>query len=676
MTEKEEFILERYELAAERIREIAQDPEAGAYWNRTAAFVALCDDVISGAAKPGPELNMRLYEDILPEHYEESFANPDYALAQLGPETAPYLCTLYYELRSMIPNAFEGQREEMVIRMELFLEMFGSCRSEGERESVSERLRTILYWFFRDYAEQERSLRFAQIVAPVRDFAREIICGCDLQDLNYLYRFGEYISDNELQTAAYLNELPEEEVRLMADTFTEGYRKGFEMTGKDITIKKTVSIRYPLGFERMIRIAIDNFDKMGLQTSVYRAQPSIFFSAHTTGKNGYTGGNPNKQYDYDHKDDDALFLDADLLTRRLEAVRSAGEEYREQAKLFGGPAVIDTFGEVPFTPVEKNSAPHPDAKVLKMFSKQRVQSAVIQNEYIIGKERSFTIIAFPIPEIGPRYKEIFHATMELNTLDYELYQTIQQKLIAALDMADHVIVRGMNGNRTQLRIQLHPLENPKEETNFENCVADVNIPVGEVFTSPLLKGTCGTLHVSGVYLSGLYYKDLEIRFEDGRVTDYRCGNFEDPEAGRKYIEDNILFHHEGLPIGEFAIGTNTTAYRMARIFGIEDKLPILIAEKTGPHFALGDTCYSHEEEIVTRNPDGKRIIARSNEISEQYKTDPEKAYFGCHTDITIPYDELGELSAVTSDGVTLPIILNGRFTLPGTGELNRPLLEA
>ena len=45
----------------------------------------------------------------------------------------------------------------------------------------------------------------------------------------------------------------------------------------------------------------------------------------------------------------------------------------------------------------------------------------------------------------------------------------------------------------------------------------------------------------------------------------------------------------------------------------------------------------------------------------------------CHTDITIPYDELGELTAVKKDGTRIPIILNGRFVLPGTESLNEPL---
>ena len=166
---------------------------------------------------------------------------------------------------------------------------------------------------------------------------------------------------------------------------------------------------------------------------------------------------------------------------------------------------------------------------------------------------------------------------------------------------------------------------------------------------------------------------MTLTFRDGMITDYSCSNFEKTEENRKYISDNVLFHHETLPIGEFAIGTNTTAYVVARKYGIEEKLPILIAEKTGPHFAVGDTCYSHAEEVAVFNPDGKEIIARDNEVSIMRKKDISAAYFGCHTDITIPYEELGLIEVVRPDGTAVPIIEKGRFVLPGTEELNRPL---
>ena len=54
--------------------------------------------------------------------------------------------------------------------------------------------------------------------------------------------------------------------------------------------------------------------------------------------------------------------------------------------------------------------------------------------------------------------------------------------------------------------------------------------------------------------------------------------------------------------------------------------------------------------------DGKEIVARENEKSRLRDTAPAEAYFNCHTDITLPFDELGELTAVKKDGTRIPII--------------------
>ena len=113
----------------------------------------------------------------------------------------------------------------------------------------------------------------------------------------------------------------------------------------------------------------------------------------------------------------------------------------------------------------------------------------------------------------------------------------------------------------------------------------------------------------------------------------------------------------------------------AKKYHIATKLPILIAEKMGPHFAVGDTCFSWSEETPTYNPDGKRIVAKDNECSILRKEDVSKAYFNCHTDITIPYDELGCIRVNRRDGGTCSIIENGRFVLPGTEKLNEPFDE-
>ena len=222
-------------------------------------------------------------------------------------------------------------------------------------------------------------------------------------------------------------------------------------------------------------------------------------------------------------------------------------------------------------------------------------------------------------------------------------------------------------------MQLYPLKDPLKETIFENCVADVNIPVGEVFTSPVLEGTNGVLHVSKVYLNELQYKDLELTFSNGMIADYTCKNFEREMENKEYIRENVLYRHPTLPLGEFAIGTNTTAYVAAKKYGIEEKMPILIAEKMGPHFAVGDTCYSWSEDIKVYNPNGKEIVARDNSVSLKRKEDVSKAYFHCHTDITIPYEELGKIAVITKDGTEILLLENGKFVLPGTEILNEPL---
>lgn len=691
MENKEENILmERFSLCRERISQIGEEglPEAAFrdYFYRTAKqtelfiqeYLYVAEGKLEEAGmKELQERNRRLYEDILPENYGKSYANPAFASAALGKEFGQILSFLAAELRSLIAFAYEQDVESMVIRMELFLEVYHAFVFAGEeRKALPEygEISDMIYWFASDYSETMLEKNMRSTFDWKEDFALTIIMDSDLTDLRYLYRFGEYITENELRMAGYLNTLSEEKIALMADTYTEGYRIGFEMTGKDIHKKKSVNIRYFLGFERVVRKAVENFRKIGLESVIYRA-PSSFLEGRKLSKNGFYGASANKQFDYDHEYDQALFYDKKYVHHRLENYRNALESVKELAAVHGGPAVIEEFGDVPFEPESKEENLRLNEEQQKLAVEFQSAAGALMNEYVKGEERSFTIIAFPVPEIGDNFETIFDGVLRINTLDYKLYQGIQQKIIDTLDKAEYVHIKGCGANKTDLRIALHKLENPAEETNFENCVADVNIPVGEVFTSPVLAGTNGVLHVSKVYLNGLKYLNLEMTFKDGMITDYSCTNFDTPGENKKFIRENVLHHHDTLPMGEFAIGTNTTAYVFARKYDIGDKLPILIAEKMGPHFAVGDTCYSHEEDLVTCNPDGKRLIAKENEVSVLRGEDMAKAYLNCHTDITIPYDELGELTAVDGSGTEYPVIRSGRFVLEGCEELNRAFDE-
>ena len=615
-------------------------------------------------------LNEILYSDILEEHYGGSYANPIYAVEKFGLEMGRLLSMLYVEMRSGIPYSFENRVDYLTILFELLIEVYNSFESDTLPEPRE--IRDIFYWYASDYCDVFLADRIMEQIDPVHSFAADIIENADLENDRYLYRFGEYITENEMGTARHLRTLPEETLRKMADVYTEGYRIGFINTGKDLSKKSVVNIRYSLGFEKVIRIAIENFRQMGLKPVIYRAASSVI-TKREHHKIGYYGAVPNWQYEYDHRQDQALFMDKRYIERRLEVARTVYEQHKDLAAQFAGPAVMETFGEKPFSPKSVPEAPSYNEEQKKLAVSYDSRSGQLTNEYIKGEERSFTIVAYPVPEIGEKYPEIFDEVIRINTLDAKLYEKVQQTMIDALDQGEYVHVKGRGENRTDLKVKLYHLNDPEKETIFENCAADVNIPVGEVFTSPVLEGTAGVLHVSRVYLEGLQYKDLELTFEDGMITDYRCGSFDDHEEGRRYIEDNVLKGHKSLPLGEFAIGTNTTAYVAGKKYSIEDKMPILIAEKTGPHFAVGDTCYSWSEDIRVYNPNGKEIVAKDNSVSLNRKEDVSKAYFNCHTDITIPYEELEEISVVTKDGKHIILIKDGRFVLPGTKILNEPL---
>ena len=691
--EEREILQERLELALLRIREIPGEDFQGAellpwkeYFTTVAKFLLLIEDTrqfleqgkqATATLEELQQRNHALYEDILSENYENSFANPAYAVKMLGEEFGVLVSFLYTEMRSLIGFTYEGRLDELVIRMELFSEVYAAFvyeQQENHKLPTYAAIREILYWFVSDYADVAAEERVREMVCPENNFGAAILRTADFTDLRYLYAYGEYVGENELKMAEFMNSLPEETVHTMADTYTEGYRIGFEVTGKDLSKKAVVDVRYQLGFERMMRRALENFEKMGLQPVIYRAASSILYNP-SIYKNGFYSVSPNRQYEFDHKDDKALFLDKMYCSRKLEVMHTAFEKYKKEARGYAGPAVVETFGEKEFEPVNKPESLKMTDEQSALLVENRTQMGQLQRQYIIEEERSFTIIAFPIPEVGDCFEELFRETIQINMLDYKKYQRIQQTIIDALDPADHCEIKGCNGNHTDLKVNLWKLKNPAKETIFENCVADVNIPVGEVFTSPVLEGTNGVLHVTRVFLNGLEYKDLEITFENGKIQNYNCANFATEEENKAFIKENILFRHKTLPLGEFAIGTNTTAYVAAKKLGVESKMPILIAEKMGPHFAVGDTCYSHAEEVKVYNPDGKEIVARDNEVAALRSVNPSKAYFNCHTDITIPYDELAELTAVKEDGDRITIIQNGRFVLPGTEELNEPLQE-
>ncbi len=701
ITAEYEDIEDRYELMVERIRSITKEETVDMryrdYFVRTGEFLLQLDKVIEKVKSGMPisesctagelqQINAALYQDVMPENYETSYCNYEYTRQMFGEKIAEneiedidkreylfadYLTFLCYEFHGLIAAAFEGRVVDLTVWFELFVEVYGIFEDVPSVKAVKD----AFYYFEHDYAEFFMDYRVREKMDPILSFATDIVMKCEDGDNSYLYEYGEYIGKNELETEAFLRRMSSEKVASIARTYTEGFRQGFVAAGIDMSKKKHVNIRYSIGMERIVKAAILQFRDMGLEPLCFRYDTNRINRTRMN-RIGYVGTPVNKQMDYDHQMDQALFLDRKLMERKLEIMRGAYEKYRYEASVYAGPACIEIFGETPFEPVSKPGQLTLSKKQQELGVEYTNELSQIVNEYIPGDEYSFTIIAYPMPEIGDDYEEIFEQIIRINNLESDVYRPVHQMIIDELDQAEWVHVIGQNGNQTDMKVSMHVLERPETETNFENCLADVNIPLGEVFTSPKLTGTHGVLNVSEVYLNDLKYVDLKLTFEDGKIKTYTCKNFDREEDNVKFVKDNLLGGRETLPIGEFAIGTNTTAYVLANKYNMVYKLPILIVEKMGPHFAVGDTCYSWSEENILHNPDGKEIVAKDNECSILRKTDISKAYFNCHTDITIPYDEIGGLYSVHADGTKVAIIENGRFVLPGTEMLNEPFKEA
>ena len=676
--EDNEAIRERYELALERIKMIREEHTVSAelqdYFMQAANVVEAATEYLDFDYRQYSmeELeagSQRLYGELQAEAYEKSYANPQYAEKQLG-DNGKVLSFLYTELLSLHRYARESRCSELTIHMELLIEIY-NLYEDQDAFDIRE-VQKAIYYFYYDYCDVLVPDRTQEMYDARLDRYVQLIEQADLSDLRYLYGYGEAISTNEIRTAQYMNQLSQEEIDRLAFVYTDGYREGFEIAGIDLSKKKYVNLHYAVGQERMIRAAIRQFRELGLEPLIFLPAVSRL-NQRQNRRNGVVATPVNRQYDYDHRYDEGIYLDSALMERKLEVLEQSYETYREFMEGYAGPAVVETFGEAPFEPIEKPESIALTKKQQDLTVEYTAQAGRLVNRYINRETYSFTIIAYPSPEIGNEFEEIFRETTKINTLDKKLYRTIQEVMINELNQAEFVRVQGIGKNRTDMKVMMHIMEHPERETNFENCLADVNIPVGEVFTSPRLTGTEGCLNVSEVYLNDLKFVDLELHFKDGKITDYTCGNFDQEEANIRFVKENLLQNRETLPIGEFAIGTNTTAYVMANRYQIVYKLPILIVEKMGPHFAVGDTCYSYSEENRLFNPDGKEIVAKDNECSILRKEEESKAYFHCHTDITIPYAEIGSIRSVHADGTEVEIMRNGRFVLPGTEELNRPL---
>lgn len=675
-SEENERVLEDYRRSTLMVKEIHEETqrfedlnekkELFKFFNHTSSLLvkiaelekAISDDYFHNESfEKLQKENKELYNELFEENYKFSYANPTYSVQVFGEKIGQVISALYCEFRSNISYAFKHKVFMMDKCNRLFIEAFDHVKNN---EVSFEGLQKIITKYEAMDIEKDFEIYFKEKFHKDFGFYTDIALNSDINDLRYLFKYGMYISENEIQTAKFLLEYPVEKLTILTEAIAKAYVNGFVRDNKDISKRSDVRIFYNLGQERLVRHLIEEFKKHKLN--------GFIAEVITT--------DVNKQYDYDHKFDNALYLDEELSKLRITAYDNAAEKCHEFLKDYSGIMYIEKFGELPFSPQNTKERLKLSDNQLKLHQKERNKKSETIMKHMPETETSFCIVAFPTPEIGNEFEEIFEETIKINMLDSDKYEVIQQAIIDVLDKGEYVHVKGKGDNATDIKVKLGDLQNPDKETNFVNCVADVNIPLGEVFTTPVLKDTNGILHIKEVFLDGFKYENLKLTFKDGYVSEYTCTNFEDEATNKEYIRENLLFPHKSLPLGEFAIGTNTLAYVIAEKYGIIEKLPVLIIEKMGPHFAIGDSCFTWVEDMPVYNMlDKKEIVARDNEKSILRKTKIDDAYTNVHTDITLPYDSLEDISVITKSGERIEIIIDGRFALKGTEELNKPFME-
>ena len=253
--------LDEYRTEMGRVQEIKNkcklDGHLKDYFEKTASFLSIFEEITDKVEAKTIEnmslteakaLNEKIYIDILGDNYKNSYANTEFAVKVLGKELGQLLSFVNVNGRNKIESTFAYRLFDVVSSLKLFNEVYNVLVQDNEdidgvKKAIEENAFANV-----NIAYDEK---FRKFIDKDRDYLKSIIMESDLTDLRYLYKYDGYVSDREIAIANFFNGLSEEKVKSMANTYTEGYERGFVTNYLDISKKKFVNIYYSIGFERM-----------------------------------------------------------------------------------------------------------------------------------------------------------------------------------------------------------------------------------------------------------------------------------------------------------------------------------------------------------------------------------------------------------------------------------------
>lgn len=599
--------------------------------------------------------------------YETSFTNPRHAVEILGKSAGILFSGLYNALINRHFSAIRQQTETFVLSRQAVLELIDTLGAylsgaAPEFDIVVDGVEKSLRRVFQDNTRIGGTDAIRNLVPEYNRQIRLLEKFDSLGERILWCRPWKYHAE-ALEVMRSLLDVEPELLRVTARELVAGFKRAVSNAGLELNPGDIVNFHFCEGMEPLVCRIIDELRCADVRV-VLTCSPAV---------------RDNHQENYDHRNDHHMALTPDFIEEYAVLMDSVYGEHAPDLSAIKGNMMCEFFGEDLYNPEQHGVCLPFVADAQKAFHDRLVSVTV---KYMPPGRQSFTVCALPHPHLGPDTPELLRKSLGLLTLPLDVWGPAQERLIETLDRADRVRIVGTRGSRSDMTVTFRNPDDPAKQTVFANVLADLNFPVGEVFTTPALKGTDGTLHIPGtLFFAGLPYKEFTLVYRDGRIADYGCSNFDDPARGRQYIEENLFRKRESLPMGEFAIGTNRILDRMVRDHSIpSQKLSVLLIEKMGPHFAFGDTCFLMREDQDCINPDGRDVVARYNEISEPAEgRTPADRYFFVHVDVTLPYEYTGTIKAHMRDsgepGEWIDIFRDNEFVLPGMEALNAETLD-
>ncbi len=257
----------------------------------------------------------------------------------------------------------------------------------------------------------------------------------------------------------------------------------------------------------------------------------------------------------------------------------------------------------------------------------------------IRLSKPWVITLFPTPGFaaieGMDPDEYARFIVRASTVDPRPLRDAEERIAPLLDQGRHVeIVTAHPGDGRRLCLELDITPGRSRMSYGLH-----NFPDGEVFTSPDASATRGELFLDlPVFYGGTEIRGIYLRFEGGRIVDYRA------EVGAEQLAAIVETDPGSHRLGEVAFGMNPGLDRVL-------KHPLFVEKVGGTlHVAIGasyEDCYVAEP----RSDDGRRLLA----LLEERGTLNRSAQ---HVDVVADFRPGGCGRSVTIDGREL-VVRNG-----------------